>query len=195
MTPSSTSQNSTDSPSSVAPATAWTSRSAARSPPSKPPSASTCVPTSTPPTAAPSTPRQRAHHRSALRLWHVSGLDNYSIPRPMLVKRATTPQANGIDANKVVSHATTGSGPSASFLGSDMRAAYYGGGPLTGAGQNLGLLRVSTAPIWPTSPLISRTPVRPTTSPSRSSPPTAPAPPASTPEPAATATTPSRRST
>ncbi len=39
----------------------------------------------------------------------------------------------------VVSHATTGSGPSASFLGSDMRAAYYGGTALTGAGQNLGL--------------------------------------------------------
>ncbi len=37
-------------------------------------------------------------------------------------------------------HATTGSGPSASFLGSDMRAAYYGGTALTGAGQNLGLL-------------------------------------------------------
>jgi hypothetical protein len=29
--------------------------------------------------------------------------------------------------------------PSASFLGSDMRAAYYGGTALTGAGQNLGL--------------------------------------------------------
>lgn len=41
---------------------------------------------------------------------------------------------------RVVSHATTGSGPSASFLGSDMRAAYYGGTALTGAGQNLGLL-------------------------------------------------------
>ncbi len=43
------------------------------------------------------------------------------------------------DAAPVVSHATTGSGPSASFLGSDMRAAYYGGTALTGAGQNLGL--------------------------------------------------------
>ena len=73
-------------------------------------------------------------------LWHVSGLDNYSIPRPRLVKKSDYAEANGIDANKVVSHATTGSGPSASFLGSDMRAAYYGGGPLTGAGQNLGLL-------------------------------------------------------
>ena len=73
-------------------------------------------------------------------LWHVSGLDNFSIPHPMLVKKSDYAQANGIDANKVVSHATTGSGPSASFLGSDMRAAYYGGGPLTGSGQNLGLL-------------------------------------------------------
>ena len=38
------------------------------------------------------------------------------------------------------SNATTGSGPSASFLGSDMRAAYYGSGPLNGSGQTLGLL-------------------------------------------------------
>ena len=36
--------------------------------------------------------------------------------------------------------ATTGSGPSASFLGSDMRAAYYGGTALTGSGQTLGLV-------------------------------------------------------
>jgi len=72
-------------------------------------------------------------------LWHVSGLDNYSIPHPMLVKKSDYAKAHGIDASKVVSHATTGSGPSASFLGSDMRAAYYGGTALTGAGQNLGL--------------------------------------------------------
>ncbi|MGD0892848.1 MAG: S53 family serine peptidase [Terracidiphilus sp.] len=72
-------------------------------------------------------------------LWHVSGLDNYSIPHPMYVKKSDYAKAHGIDAAKVVSHATTGSGPSASFLGSDMRAAYYGGTALTGAGQNLGL--------------------------------------------------------
>ena len=72
-------------------------------------------------------------------LWHVSGLDNYSIPHPMFVKRSDYAKAHGIDAKDVVSHATTGSGPSASFLGSDMRAAYYGGTALTGAGQNLGL--------------------------------------------------------
>ncbi|HUN83271.1 MAG TPA: protease pro-enzyme activation domain-containing protein [Terracidiphilus sp.] len=73
-------------------------------------------------------------------LWHISGLDNFSIPHPLLVNRNDYAAAHGIDAYKVVSHATTGSGPSASFLGSDMRGAYYGGGPLTGAGQNLGLL-------------------------------------------------------
>jgi len=63
-------------------------------------------------------------------LWHISGLDNYSIPHPLYHHRNLA----------VKSNATTGSGPSASFLGSDMRAAYYGGAALTGAGQNLGLL-------------------------------------------------------
>jgi len=73
-------------------------------------------------------------------LWHISGLDNYSIPKPRLSKRSDYAAAHGIAEKNVVSHATTGSGPSASFLGSDMRAAYYGGTALTGSGQNLGLL-------------------------------------------------------
>src|ERR1700689_996075 len=73
------------------------------------------------------------------RLWHVSGLDNYSIPHPMFVKKSDYAKAHGINPDRVVSHATTGSGPSASFLGSDMRAAYYGGTALTGSGQNIGL--------------------------------------------------------
>jgi kumamolisin len=72
-------------------------------------------------------------------LWHISGLDNYSIPHPLFVKKSDYAKAHGIDPESVVPHATTGSGPSASFLGSDMRAAYYGGTTLTGAGQNLGL--------------------------------------------------------
>ena len=71
-------------------------------------------------------------------LWHISGLDNYSLPHAMLQNKEVYAQAHGIDASKVVSHATTGSGPSASFLGSDMRAAYYNG-TLTGAGQKVGL--------------------------------------------------------
>ena len=73
-------------------------------------------------------------------LWHVSGLDNYSIPHPLVVKKSDYAAAHNLSVDGVVSHATTGSGPSASFLGSDMRAAYYGAETLTGAGQNLGLL-------------------------------------------------------
>jgi kumamolisin len=65
-------------------------------------------------------------------LWHVAGLDNFSIPKPAGLERRP-------EGTKAKSGATTGSGPSASFLGSDMRAAYYGGS-LTGTGQSLGLL-------------------------------------------------------
>ncbi len=73
-------------------------------------------------------------------LWHVSGLDNFSIPHPMFVKKSDYARAHGMRPEDVAKHATTGSGPDASFLGSDMRAAYYGGTALTGSGQNLGLL-------------------------------------------------------
>src|ERR1700678_1333193 len=72
-------------------------------------------------------------------LWHITGLDNDSKPHPMYVKKSDYAKAHGIESDKVVSHATTGSGPDASFLGSDMRAAYYGGTALTGSGQNLAL--------------------------------------------------------
>jgi subtilase family serine protease len=63
-------------------------------------------------------------------LWHISGLDNFSVPHPAGLHRNPNGKPN----------ATTGSGPSASFLGSDMRAAYYGGTALTGAGQSVGLV-------------------------------------------------------
>ena len=63
-------------------------------------------------------------------LWHISGLDNYSIPRPQLVRRHPGMKPP----------ATTGSCPQQSFCGSDMRAAYYDGTALTGKGQNIGLL-------------------------------------------------------
>src|ERR1700683_2268008 len=73
-------------------------------------------------------------------LWHISGLDNFSIPHPLYVTKTDYAKAHGISPEAVVTHATAGSGPSSSFLGSDMRAAYYGGTALTGSGQNLGLL-------------------------------------------------------
>ena len=73
----------------------------------------------------------------AVQLWHIGGLDNYATPKPAYHR---------IDASvksDVKSNATTGSGPGASFLGSDMRAAYYTDGnsaaTLTGTGQSLGL--------------------------------------------------------
>jgi subtilase family serine protease len=62
-------------------------------------------------------------------LWHVTGLDNFSVPHPVSLVRDKELRGN-----------TTGSGPNGYFLGSDMRAAYYGGNTLTGSGQSVGLL-------------------------------------------------------
>jgi len=63
-------------------------------------------------------------------LMHISGLDNYWVPRRALVHRPLGAQPA----------AQTGSCPGASFCGSDMRAAYYEGKALTGKGQYIGLL-------------------------------------------------------
>jgi subtilase family serine protease len=68
-----------------------------------------------------------------VQLWHISGLDNFSTPHPNYSVRSAT-------SDSVHSNATTGSCPSESFCGSDMRAAYYEGTALTGAGQSVGLL-------------------------------------------------------
>jgi len=72
-----------------------------------------------------------------IQLWHIGGLDNYATPKPAYHKLDAAEKA------QVRSNATTGSGPSASFLGSDMRAAYYINGnsaaTLTGTGQSVGL--------------------------------------------------------
>jgi kumamolisin len=70
---------------------------------------------------------------TSMQLWAIGGLDTYSRPKPAFTKLQES----------VKSNATTGSGPSNSFLGSDMRAAYYVDGnsaaTLTGTGQSLGL--------------------------------------------------------
>ena len=60
---------------------------------------------------------------------HIQGLSDFSVPQPMFhVKKNAAPIAN-----------VTGSGPGGYYTGSDMRAAYYGGSLLTGAGQSVGL--------------------------------------------------------
>src|SRR5580700_2456837 len=63
-------------------------------------------------------------------LLHISGLDNHTLPQAKNI-RSSEP-LNG-------SNKTTGSGPGGDFIGSDMRAAYYGSGPLNGSGQSVGL--------------------------------------------------------
>jgi hypothetical protein len=69
---------------------------------------------------------------------HISGLDNFSIPRPMVTKAS----AGQVTANPAV----LGSGPGGAYLASDMRAAYYtstlpnGSTALTGSGQTVGLV-------------------------------------------------------
>ena len=78
-----------------------------------------------------------------VRLAHVSGLDNYSIPHPLWVAKSAYAAAHGLDPASMASRVGSGSGPQGSFLGSDMRAAYYGGTALTGAGQHLGLFEFS----------------------------------------------------
>ena len=59
-------------------------------------------------------------------LLQITGMNNYVLPHPMLLR--------GAAANP------TGTGPSGEYLPSDMRAAYYGKGPLTGKGQSIGIL-------------------------------------------------------
>ncbi len=76
---------------------------------------------------------------TGMQLWAIGGLDNYSRPKPMYTRL----DPNTVSGEDVRSNATIGSGPSDSFLGSDMRAAYYVDGnssaTLTGTGQSLGL--------------------------------------------------------
>ncbi len=60
---------------------------------------------------------------------HIAGMNNYSLPEPAVLKTS---------AEQAIAN-VNGSGPGGSYLGSDMRAAYYGGTTLTGIGQAVGL--------------------------------------------------------
>ncbi len=66
-------------------------------------------------------------------LLDVIGLDNAVLPTPRLLRPAAA--LPGLRA--------TGSGPNGEFIGSDMRAAYYGTGTLTGSGQSVGLMELA----------------------------------------------------
>lgn len=64
----------------------------------------------------------------AVPVLYVAGLDDFDLPRP----KFSAPGGGR-------AHAWQGSGPHGNYIGSDFRAAYYGDGPLTGAGQSVGL--------------------------------------------------------
>jgi len=64
---------------------------------------------------------------------HISGLDNYSLPRPHFVARPLVRKQNALS--------NAGSGPDGTFMGNDFRAAYLPGSTLTGSGQTVGLLQ------------------------------------------------------
>ncbi|MGA9425853.1 MAG: chitobiase/beta-hexosaminidase C-terminal domain-containing protein [Terracidiphilus sp.] len=61
---------------------------------------------------------------------HIAGLNNYALPKPML--------RQPLSAGQKIAN-VSGSGPGGNYLGSDMRAAYYGGTALTGKGQSVAL--------------------------------------------------------
>lgn len=63
----------------------------------------------------------------------ISGLDNYSLPRPHL---HAVPLANGTHAEP-----NGGSGPGGDYAGNDFRAAYVPDTSLTGSGQIVGMLQ------------------------------------------------------
>jgi subtilase family serine protease len=67
-------------------------------------------------------------------LLHISGLDNFTLPHAKNIRASQESTLESGDAGKA-----TGSGPHGQFIGSDMRAAYYGSGSLDGAGQSVGL--------------------------------------------------------
>ena len=77
---------------------------------------------------------------SPVALLGVSGLDNALPPRPHLVKGDALISTSGtiVESANAIAR-ITGSGPGNTYLPSDMRKAYYGNGPLTGAGQTVAI--------------------------------------------------------
>lgn len=63
----------------------------------------------------------------------VVGLDDFTLPAPRLARASGAGTA---------AETRTGSAPGGWYLGSDIRAAYYGGTTLTGAGESLGLMEL-----------------------------------------------------
>jgi uncharacterized repeat protein (TIGR01451 family) len=72
---------------------------------------------------------------AALPVMHISGLDNYLIPHPALIKRGSNNQPAGTQPG-------FGSGPFGEYMGKDFRAAYVPGVNLDGTGQSVALFEL-----------------------------------------------------
>jgi uncharacterized repeat protein (TIGR01451 family) len=70
---------------------------------------------------------------SSVPVLHVSGLDNYQVPKPLLHKMPASKAAPAL-----------GSGPSGTYIGYDFRNAYVPGTTLNGSGQKVGLLEFAS---------------------------------------------------
>jgi Pro-kumamolisin, activation domain/Viral BACON domain len=73
---------------------------------------------------------------SGVPISHISGLDNYTIPRPAIEIKSSS-----LNSSSVIKSAQ-GSGPGGAYMGTDFRAAYAPGVTLNGAGQTVGLLEL-----------------------------------------------------
>ena len=72
---------------------------------------------------------------SLLPISHVSGLDNFVIPQPML-------KAGSFKNAPALAKPDLGSGPQGTYMGKDFRAAYTPGVSLSGTGQNVALFEL-----------------------------------------------------
>ena len=75
----------------------------------------------------------------AIQLLAIDGLTNVNPPIRHYKKGSTLIDSDGVSKSTHAIANITGSGPGNTYLPSDMRAAYYGSGPLTGAGQTVGI--------------------------------------------------------
>jgi len=66
---------------------------------------------------------------------HISGLNNYVIPRPAFYKVP-------FDSHSVTNQPAAGSGPTGTYMGYDFRSAYVPGTTLTGTGQTVALFEL-----------------------------------------------------
>jgi hypothetical protein len=73
---------------------------------------------------------------SGVPISHISGLDNYTIPRPALKIKSSSVN------NGAAIRSAQGSGPGGAYMGNDFRAAYAPGVTLNGAGQVVGLVEL-----------------------------------------------------